>query len=210
MKTPRIATNSSAHATPKSKGVEDSARKPFSKVLENRREKEKPSRKSDKQEAQENKRSNPRGTSDEEALLHNLLPRSGSSLAPTGEAVSNVSSAQSVALKDPIQAMVKEIWHGVNAQGQQQVDIHLNSRVFEGLRIQIVRDSDRLNIHFESASDAVAQLLNRNVGALTESLAAHGVRVGHIRVGEPETARWMAHKAQSRLRSGGQGRRRQS
>lgn len=210
MKTKRITTNPSGGAAAKPKTVEDSVRKPFSKVLENRRSKEKHSRGSEKPEAQGGKPSNLRGKSEEEAVIHKLLPPSGSSLVQTGDVASKVSSAEPVTLKEPIQALAKEIWYGVNAQGQQQVEIHLNSKVFDGLRIQIVRDSDRLNIRFENASDAVAQLLNRNVGALTESLAAHGVRVGHIRVGEAETARWTAHKAQSRSRTGGQGRRRQS
>ncbi len=209
MKTPQI-TNRSSSAAAKPKTLEGPARKPFSKVLENRRGKEKHSREAGKPESQQSKLSNQRGRSEDEAAIHNLLPLSGSSLVQTGDTASKVSSAQPVTLKEPIQALAKEIWHGSNAQGQEQVDIHLNSKVFDGLRIQIVRDSDRLNIRFEGASEAVAQLLNRNVGALTESLAAHGVRVGHIRVGEPKTARWTAHKAQSRSRTGGQGRRRQS
>lgn len=210
MKTPRIATNPSGSAAPKPKRVEDPARKTFSKVLENRRGKEKHSVGSERPEDQENQLSNPKGKLEEEPVIAKLLPLSGSSLNQTGDAASKVSSAQPVILKEPIQDLAKEIWHGVNARGQEQIDIHLNSKVFDGLRIQIVRDSDRLNIRFEGASDTVAQLLNRNVGALTESLAAHGVRVGHIRVGETETARWTAHKAQSRSQTGGQGRRRRS
>ncbi|MGH9425984.1 MAG: flagellar hook-length control protein FliK, partial [Terriglobia bacterium] len=200
----------SGRAAAKPKTIEDSTRKPFSKVLESRRGKEKHSPGSEKPEGQENKLSDSKGKLEDGAVIGKPLPLSGSSLDQTGEAASKVSSAQPMILKEPIQALAKEIWHGVNAQGQEQIDIHLNSKVFDGLKIQIVRDSDRLNIRFEGASDTVTQLLNRNVGALTESLAAHGIRVGHIRVGESETARWAAHKAQNRPRTGGQGRRRQS
>jgi flagellar hook-length control protein FliK len=210
MKTPRIATNSSSNTTAKPKAVEDPARKTFSKVLENRRGKEKHSVESERLEDQENQLSNPKGKLEEEPVIAKLLPVAGSSPDQGGEAASTVSSAQPVSLKEPIQALAKEVWHSVNVQGQEQIDIHLNSKVFDGLRIEIVRDSDRLNIRFEGASDTVAQLLNRNIGALTESLAAHGVRVGQIRVGEAETARWRAHKAQSRSQTGGQGRRRRS
>jgi len=210
VKTPRIATNPSRSASVKPKTVEDPNRKTFSKVLENRRSKEKHSVGSERLEDQENQLSDPKDRSQEDAVIATLLPLSGRPLDQSGDAASKVSSAQPVSLKEPIQALAKEIWHGVNAQGQEQIDIQLNSKVFDGLKIQIVRDSDRLNIRFEGASDTVAQLLNRNVGALTESLAAHGVRVGHIRVGEAETARWTAHKPQGRSRSGGQGRRRQS
>jgi flagellar hook-length control protein FliK len=210
VKTPRIATNPSASTAAKPKNVEDPARKTFSKVLETRRGKERHSVGSEGAEGQESKLSGPKAKLEEEPVIASLLPLSGSFLNQTGDAASKVSSGQPMTLKEPIQALAKEIWHGVNAQGQEQIDIHLNSKVFDGLRVQIVRDSDRLNIRFEGASDAVSQLLNRNVGALTESLAAHGVRVGHIRVGETQTARWTAHRAQSRSRTGAQGRRRRS
>ena len=210
MKTPRVATNPSGSPAAKPKTVEDPARKTFSKVLENRRGKEKRSLGSENSEPQESKLSDLKGKSEEEGVIAKLLPLTGSSPDQTSDSPLKVSSAQPVSLKEPIQALAKEIWHGVNAQGKEQIDIQLNSKVFDGLRIQIVRDSDRLNIRFEGASDTVAQLLSRNVGALTESLAAHGVRVGHIRVGEAQTARWTAHKAQNRPRTGGQGRRRQS
>jgi flagellar hook-length control protein FliK len=209
VKTPRIATNPSGSAAAKPKPVEETARKPFSKVLENRRGKEKQARGAEKPEAEESKSANQRSKPDEEAA-HKPLAFSHNSLVPTSEATSKTQAAQPATLKEPIQALAREIWHGVNAQGREQVDIQLNSKVLDGLRIQIVRDSDRLNIRFEGASEGVAQLLNRNVGALTESLAAHGVRVGSIRVGESEAARWTAHKGQDRSRTGGQGRRRQS
>jgi flagellar hook-length control protein FliK len=210
VKTPRIATNPSGSAAPKPKRFEDPSRKTFSKVLENRRGKEKHPVEFDRPEDQENQLSNAKSKFEEELVIAKLLPLSGSSLNQTGDVTSKVSSAQSVILKEPIQALANEIWHGVNAQGQEQIDIQLNSKVFDGLRIQIVRDSDRLNIRFDGASDTVAQLLNRNVGALTESLATHGVRVGQIRVSESETARWTAHKTQTRSQTGGQGRRRRS
>jgi flagellar hook-length control protein FliK len=210
VKTPRIATNPSGSAAPKPKRAEDPSRKTFSKVLENRRGKEKHPVEFERPEDQENQLPNAKSKLEEEPVIAKLLPLSGSSLNQTGDVASKVSSTQSVVLKEPIHALANEIWHGINAQGQEQIDIQLNSKVFDGLRIQIVRDSDRLNIRFQGASDTVTQLLIRNVGALTESLATHGVRVGQIRVGETETARWTGHKMQNRSQAGGQGRRRRS
>jgi hypothetical protein len=52
VKTPRIATNPSGRAAAKPKTVEDPARKTFSKVLENRRGKGKPSAGSETAEGQ--------------------------------------------------------------------------------------------------------------------------------------------------------------
>jgi len=176
-------------------------------VLEDRRSKDKPTRESKKLKTEEDElplslRDKPE---DDAAALRSLLLPDNSQV---GESTPQVSSAQPVTFKQPIQALVQEIWHSVSTQGQEQVDIQLNSKVFEGLKIQIVRQAGTFDIRFESSSDVVAQLLARNVGALTQSLAAHGVPVGQIRVNDTESARWMSRKAQSRPQSDGQGRRR--
>jgi flagellar hook-length control protein FliK len=170
--------------------------------------KDKPTRESKKLKSEEDELPlSLRDKPEDEAALR-FLPLPGNSLTQAGESTPQVSSAQSITPKQPIQALVQEIWHSVSAHGQEQVDIQLNSKVFDGLKIQIVRQPGTFDIRFESASDVVAQLLARNVGALTQSLAAHGVPVGQIRVNESEPARWMSRKAQSRPQSGGQGRRR--
>ena len=207
MKTSGIPTRASDTPPSASKPDQAPSQKPFSKVLEDRRGKDKPTRESKKLKTEEDElplslRDKPE---DEAATLRFLqLPDN----SQVGESTPQVSSAQPVTPKQPIQALVQEIWHSVSTQGQEQVDIQLNSKVLEGLKIQIVRQPGTFDIRFESSSDVVAQLLARNVGALTQSLAAHGVPVGQIRVNDTESARWMSRKAQSRPQSGGQGRRR--
>jgi flagellar hook-length control protein FliK len=207
MKTSGIPSRASDTPPSASKPDQAPSQKPFSKVLEDRRSKDKPTRESKKLKTEEDElplslRDKPE---DDAAALRSLpLPNN----SQVGESTPQVSSAQTVTPKQPIQALVQEIWHSVSTQGQEQVDIQLNSKVFEGLKIQIVRQPGTFDIRFESSSDVVAQLLARNVGALTQSLAAHGVPVGQIRVNESEPARWMSRKAQSRPQSGGQGRRR--
>ena len=207
MKTSGIPSRASDTPPSASKPDQAPSQKPFSKVLEDRRSKDKPTRESKKLKTEEDElplslRDKPE---DDAAALRSLpLPNN----SQVGESTPQVSSAQPVTPKQPIQALVQEIWHSVSTQGQEQVDIQLNSKVFEGLKIQIVRQPGTFDIRFESSSDVVAQLLARNVGALTQSLAAHGVPVGQIRVNESEPARWMSRKAQSRPQSGGQGRRR--
>ena len=207
MKTSGIPSRASDTPPSASKPDQAPSQKPFSKVLEDRRSKDKPTRESKKLKTEEDElplslRDKPE---DDAAALRSLLLPDNSQV---GESTPQVSSAQPVTPKQPIQALVQEIWHSVSTQGQEQVDIQLNSKVFEGLKIQIVRQPGTFDIRFESSSDVVAQLLARNVGALTQSLAAHGVPVGQIRVNESEPARWMSRKAQSRPQSGGQGRRR--
>ena len=209
MKTSGIPSQSSNTPPGASKPDQDPSRKSFSKVLEGRRGKDKPTRESAKLKTEEDELPlSLRGKSEDEEAALRLLPLLGNSLAQVGESTSQVSSAQPVTPTQPIQALVQEIWHSVSAHGQEQVDIQLNSKVFDGLKIRVVRQPGNFDIRFESASDVVAQLLSRNVGALTQSLAAHGVPVGQIRVNDTEPARLMSRKAQSRPQSGGQGRRR--
>ena len=207
MKTSGIPSRASDTPPSASKPDQAPSQKPFSKVLEDRRSKDKPTRESKKLKTEEDELPlSLRDKPEDEAAARRFLPLPDNS--QVGESTPQVSSAQPVTPKQPIQALVQEIWHSVSAQGQEQVDIQLNSKVFEGLKIQIVRQPGTFDIRFESSSDVVAQLLARNVGALTQSLAAHGVPVGQIRVNETESARWMSRKAQSRPQSGGQGRRR--
>jgi flagellar hook-length control protein FliK len=192
-----------------SKTEQDRGRKSFSKVLEGRRGNEKAVRESKKLPTEEGEpllTARDKSEAEEAAMRALTLPFQ--SLAQFGEVTPDVSSAQPVAPKQPIQALVQEITHSVSVQGQEQVDIQLNSKVFDGLKIQIVRQPGAFDIRFESASDKVAQLLSRNEGALAQSLAAHGVPVGQIRVNESESTRWMNRKFQSRAQSSGQGRRR--
>ena len=207
MKTSGIPSRASDTPPSASKPDQAPSQKPFSKVLEDRRSKDKPTRESKKLKTEEDELPlSLRDKPEDDAAALRFLPLPDNS--QVGESTPQVSSAQPVTPKQPIQALVQEIWHSVSTQGQEQVDIQLNSKVFDGLKIQIVRQPGNFDIRFESSSDVVARLLARNVGALTQSLAAHGVPVGQIRVNDTESARWMSRKAQSRPQSGGQGRRR--
>src|SRR5262245_40059467 len=200
MKTSAVSREPNTPASAAAKVDKNPDRKSFSKVLEGRRSKDRSSRKSE-MPGEEN-------ASRVDDVTVGALPIA--SLSQTAEAHSEVSSAQAASRKQPIQALVQEISHSLNAQGLEQVDIQLNSKVFDGLKIQIVRQPGNFDIRFESASDVVAQLLARNVGALSQSLAAHGVPVGRIRVNEGEPSRWMSRKAQSRAQDSGRGGNRQT
>lgn len=209
MKPSGISTGSNSSAVSPSAATartdQDSNRKSFSKVLEGRRGKDKSEREKAKSEDASDLLEK-----DEEAFLK-FSPLSDNPLAPVAQPLPKVSSAQQVSAKQPIQALVQEIWHTVSAQGQEKVDIQLNSKVFEGLKIQIVRQPGAFDVRFQSASEGIAQLLTQNVGALAQSLAAHGVPVGQIRVNDAEPSRWTSRNPQGRQQGGGggQGRQRQ-
>jgi hypothetical protein len=186
---------------------QDSNKKSFSKVLEGRRSKDKSER--EKAKSEEDDLLGLQEKLLDEEVIPKILPLSDNSLPPVLQTSSKVSSAQPVSLKQPLQALVQEISHAVSAQGQETVDIQLNSKVFEGLKIQVVRQPGAFDVRFQSASEGISQLLAQNAGALAQSLAAHGVPVGQIRVNDAEPSRWTSRNPQGRQQGSGGGRGRQ-
>jgi len=94
-----------------------------------------------------------------------------------------VQSKTSVQVPPELQQLVREISTVVNTNGNQQVDIELNSNVLKGLHIHIERQKDgAIAVQFQSSSDDVARLLSKNVDALSQGLADRGVVVADIRV----------------------------
>jgi flagellar hook-length control protein FliK len=94
-----------------------------------------------------------------------------------------VQSKSPVQLPPELQGLVREISSLVNVKGNQQVNIELNSNVLKGLHIQIERQKDgAIAIQFQSSSEAVSQLLSKNMDALSQGLVDRGVNVGDIRV----------------------------
>jgi len=94
-----------------------------------------------------------------------------------------VQSKTSVQVPPELQQLVREISTVVNTNGNQQVDIELNSNVLKGLHIHIERQKDgAIAVQFQSSSDDVARLLSKNVDTLSQGLADRGVVVADIRV----------------------------
>jgi flagellar hook-length control protein FliK len=103
-----------------------------------------------------------------------------------------------VAMPPQLQQVVHEISVAVNAAGNQQVHIELNSNVMKGLHIRIERQDGAMAIQFQSTSDQVASLLSKNMDALSQGLADRGVNVADIRVQGPrESARVQGDKSRS-------------
>lgn len=93
-----------------------------------------------------------------------------------------------VAIPPELQQLVREISVVVNAPGQQQVNIEMNSNVLKGLHIRIDRQDGAVAIQFQSSSDEIARLLTKNVDALADALNERGVTLRDIRIGGPEKA----------------------
>jgi flagellar hook-length control protein FliK len=109
--------------------------------------------------------------------------------------VTQIESKHVVALPPEMHSLVREISVVVNAAGTQQVHIEMNSNVMKGLHIQIERKDGAVAIQFQSSSDDVATLLQRNTDALSQSLADRGINVADIRVTrQGETARVTGYK----------------
>jgi flagellar hook-length control protein FliK len=120
-----------------------------------------------------------------------------------------VESKHIVAVPPELQQLVREISVAVNAQGNKEVQIELNSHALKGLNIRIERQGEGVAIQFNSTSDQVSALLQKNLPALTQGLTDRGVAVSTINVSGPkEVARFQDSKGRSNFgnQSGRQGR----
>jgi flagellar hook-length control protein FliK len=120
-----------------------------------------------------------------------------------------VESKHIVAVPPELQQLVREISVAVNAQGNKEVQIELNSHALKGLNIRIERQAEGVAIQFNSTSDQVSALLQKNLPALTQGLNDRGVTVSTINVSGPkEGARSQDSKGRSNFgnQSGRQGR----
>ena len=109
-----------------------------------------------------------------------------------------VGGKQIVALPAELQQLVREISVVVNAAGNQQVNIEMNSNVLKGLHVHIERKEGVVAIQFDSTSDQVANLLTKNLESLSQGLADRGVGVAEIQVNGPrESSRARDFKGQS-------------
>jgi flagellar hook-length control protein FliK len=99
-----------------------------------------------------------------------------------------VESKQPVTLPVELQQLVREITVGVNAAGRQEVHIEMNSNVLKGLHIQVERKDGAIAIQFQSTSDQVTNILQRNVAALSQAFTDKGMNEPVIRVNGPSEA----------------------
>jgi flagellar hook-length control protein FliK len=91
-------------------------------------------------------------------------------------------TAAPVSLPPAMQNLVQEIVVATGPKGSAQVDIQLNSKTFDGLKVSISQTGGNVSIQMLSRTPEVAALLNRNVDQLSQALAARGVPVASIQV----------------------------
>lgn len=85
-----------------------------------------------------------------------------------------------------IRSIVQEVRMVTKPGDKSQIEIQLTSKTLDGLQIKIERGEEgRMRIDFMTKNDDVAQLLSRNMQNLSQSLAAHGLRVSNIQVVNP-------------------------
>jgi flagellar hook-length control protein FliK len=81
-----------------------------------------------------------------------------------------------------IQNLVQEMVVAIDAVGCERVEIQLDSKTLDGLRIQIRNQGGEVAIRFFSHSPEVTQFLTQNLPALSQAMANRGIRVGACRV----------------------------
>jgi Flagellar hook-length control protein FliK len=156
----------------KSRSGQDKDTSSFSRVLAKKREgKEDDAQSKSGKESDGDTGAIPTGLLGAQALLDQ-------SFQPTA-----VQSKTSVPVPPELQQLVREISSVVNTDGNQQVNIELNSNVLKGLHIRIERQKDgAIAVQFQSSSADVSRLLSKNIDALSQGLADRGVNVADIRV----------------------------
>jgi flagellar hook-length control protein FliK len=172
---------------------DDDAPSPFSQLLAKK--------KGSDQETAQLKRG--KSTESETNPMGSVFAQGGKLLDPSIQAAP-VESKHIVGVPVELQHLVREISVVVNAAGNQQVNIEMNSNVLKGLHVHIERREGTVAIQFQSASDEVAGLLSKNLDALSQGLADRGVSVADIHVeGPKEYSRAREYKGQAN--SGGRG-----
>jgi flagellar hook-length control protein FliK len=92
-----------------------------------------------------------------------------------------VSSASASNLPLPIQNLAHEIQVHVEPSGTAEVRIQFESKVFDGLRVDIRKmDDGGIAINFVTKNDNTSQLLSKHVPALSQALASRGIPVNAI------------------------------
>jgi flagellar hook-length control protein FliK len=77
---------------------------------------------------------------------------------------------------------VREIQVVTSQAGGKAVEVEMNSRTLEGLRVRIAQDGDRLTVKFSTGSQAISQLLSRHLDQLSQALETKGFHVAPIQV----------------------------
>jgi flagellar hook-length control protein FliK len=114
--------------------------------------------------------------------------------------VKGAEAPHAVEVPAQLQQLVREISVAVNAAGQHQVQIEMNSEVLKGLHIRIERNDAGVGIQFQSTSEDVGLLVSKNLGSLVQGLAERGVTVAGIQVLTPAASGNREQKARFNYR----------
>ena len=107
-----------------------------------------------------------------------------------------------------LNGLVQEI--AVVAGTNPKVEIQFNSKTLQGLNVQIAKQGEQISVKFLTSSDSVAQLLSSNSTQLSQALEAKGLNVAPIQVQlAPASARFTDSGSSSRDSRRGRGDERQ-
>jgi|GEM_PF-2889677 len=82
-----------------------------------------------------------------------------------------------------VNQIVKFVGTGVNLEGDKEVRLELNEKVFRGLRLRVSVKHDKVNIMFLSSDAEVRNIFSASAGDIKAELEAKGIAVGDIKVG---------------------------
>jgi len=99
-----------------------------------------------------------------------------------------------------VEGLVREI-SVVAADNRQEVNIELNSKTLDSLRIEISKQGGNVCVQFVTSSPEVERVLQRNIDALNQGLAQRGVNATlAIRESAPQSGGGQQHRGGQRGR----------
>jgi hypothetical protein len=103
-----------------------------------------------------------------------------------------------------VEGLVHEI-HAVTRGAAQEVTIQFDSKVLDGLRVNVRKEGGELTLRFVARTDQSSQIISANVDQLAAALQANGHNVAAIRVQAPGRSEDTRRYGDDRGQGGGQG-----
>jgi hypothetical protein len=125
--------------------------------------------------------------------MSKVLKRAGAKTVPA-DLQGRFAAKLSQSLKGPDQAgqaqlsqqvlnqIVQYVKIGLNRQGEKEIQVELNEKVFRGLKLRVISREGRVAVHMRTFDSKGRRSLEKNKGAIRDALTSKGIDVDEILV----------------------------
>lgn len=85
-------------------------------------------------------------------------------------------------IQNLVSQIVRFVKSGINRDGDKEVRLELNERIFRGLRLRVALKRGKVSVHFNTGNREVRELFASSAENIEKELAAKGILVGEIKV----------------------------